>query len=74
MLAISCYSAVEYEETDRWNAPSAIWVSEEDVLRGVAWTPCADCGGTGFFPVPHDYEGERSCVACKASGLMGISV
>lgn len=74
MRALVYAGPVEYLGDKRWNSPFAIWVSESDVLDGVARMPCRDCGGTGHFPMPIDYEGDDFCVACKGQGLELVSV
>jgi len=50
-LATIYHSTSEYG-SDRWSAPTNTWIADEEVLRGVAWIPCQDCGATGHFPVP----------------------
>lgn len=78
MKALVYFVATDYVGSDRWNSPSAIWLHEDDVMRGVAWTPCLDCGGTGHYPVPwrgpgaalEDFDiGDDFCVRCKGQGL-----
>ena len=68
------YSGAQDHGDKRWDAPSALWVTEEDVLNGAARMPCPDCGGTGHFPVPDPDNMEDFCVMCKGTGLILVSV
>lgn len=74
MIAEIFHTNVEYARTNLWDSPSRMDLRDEDVLIGVAFVPHRDCGGTGHFPVPQDYEGSDFCVGCKGTGLEAVSV
>ena len=49
------------------------FVKHAEVSSGYYLIPCVDCAGTGVFPVPAGYEGDSSCVRCKATGAVPLS-
>ena len=63
------YSGPREDTARRLGSPTALWVTEADVLNGVANMQCPACGGTGHFPMPEP-DMEDFCVMCKGQGLV----